>query len=308
MSITYGFFNSINQDRLYNADQMSEYFKGLVSDGVYESVGGALQVTANSGMTVSVQTGRALIDCKWIDVDAIVNITIAQAHPTLNRYSAVVVRLDRTNRLMELATVDGIPASTPTKPSMTNTETIQEMCLAYIYVGAGVTAITAADIQDTRSSGLCGWVTGIIQQVDTSTLFNQYVAAYEQNLANMQAWEQAQKEQFQSWFSTLTDELLVNTHIERTYADVTTADLTRYVNFPAALDYEEGDIIDVYINGVFLSPTQYTILENEVDDVYMIRTTNALDPGNVVNFSCLKSVIGNTNIIAEIDDINGEVI
>lgn len=308
MSITYGFFNSINQDRLYNADQMSEYFKGLVSDGVYESVGGAMQVTANSGMTVSVQTGRALIDCKWIDVDAIVNMTIAQAHPTLNRYSAVVVRLDRTNRLMELATVDGTPASTPAKPSMTNTETIQEMCLAYIYVGAGATAITAADIQDTRSSGLCGWVTGIIQQVDTSTLFNQYVAAYEQNLANMQAWEQTQQEQFQSWFSTLTDQLLVNTHIERTYADVTTQSETRYVNFPAALDYEEGDIIDVYINGVYLSPTEYTIMENEVDEVYMIRTTNALDAGNVVNISCLKSVIGNTNIIAEIDDINGEVI
>lgn len=308
MSITYGFFNSINQDRLYNADQMSEYFKGLVSDGVYESVGGAMQVTANSGMTVSVQTGRALIDCKWIDVDAIVNITITQSHPTLNRYSAVVVRLDRTNRLMELATVDGTPASTPTKPSMTNTETIQEMCLAYIYVAAGATAITAADIQDTRSSGLCGWVTGIIQQVDTSTLFNQYVAAYEQNLANMQAWEQVQKEQFQSWFSTLTDELLVNTHIERNYADYTTLETSRNVQVPASLEYEEGDILDVYINGVFLSPSAYVIIHDEINDVYMVRAEVALDAGNEINFSCLKSVIGNTNIIAEIDDINGEVI
>lgn len=308
MAVTYGFFNSLNQDRLYNADQMSEYFKGLISDGVFESVGNALQVIVDSGMSVNVQTGRAIIDCKWIENDALAPVTITQAHPTLNRYSAVVIRLNRTNRLMEFGTVDGTPASNPAKPSMTNTPQIVEKCLAYIYVAAGATAITAADIQDTRSSGLCGWVTGLIDQVDTSTLFDQYVAAYEQNLANMQAWEQVQKEQFQSWFSTLTDELLVNTHIERTYADVTTADLTRYVNFPAALDYEEGDIIDVYINGVFLSPTQYTILENEVDDVYMIRTTNALDPGNVVNFSCLKSVIGNTNIIAEIDDINGEVI
>jgi hypothetical protein len=308
MAVTYGFFNSLNQDRLYNADQMSEYFKGLISDGVFESVGNALQVIVDSGMSVNVQTGRAIIDCKWIENDALAPVTITQAHPTLNRYSAVVIRLNRTNRLMEFGTVDGTPASNPAKPSMTNTPQIVEKCLAYIYVAAGATAITAADIQDTRSSGLCGWVTGLIDQVDTSTLFDQYVAAYEQNLANMQAWEQVQKEQFQSWFSTLTDELLVNTHIERTYADVTTADLTRYVNFPAALDYEEGDIIDVYINGVYLSPTEYTIMENEVDEVYMIRTTNALDAGNVVNFSCLKSVIGNTNIIAEIDDINGEVI
>ena len=38
MAITYGFFNAIKQsdgtyDRTYNADQMSTYFEGLVSDG-----------------------------------------------------------------------------------------------------------------------------------------------------------------------------------------------------------------------------------------------------------------------------------
>ena len=52
MSITSGFFNSVNGDRTYNADQMSTYFKGLIGSGVYENVGGALQVLAGiAGLT-----------------------------------------------------------------------------------------------------------------------------------------------------------------------------------------------------------------------------------------------------------------
>ena len=31
---SYGFYNSVNGDRLYNAQQMSELFEGLITDGV----------------------------------------------------------------------------------------------------------------------------------------------------------------------------------------------------------------------------------------------------------------------------------
>ena len=53
MAITYGFFNAIKQsdgtyDRMYNADQMSTYFEGLISDGIYESVDDGMQVLAAS--------------------------------------------------------------------------------------------------------------------------------------------------------------------------------------------------------------------------------------------------------------------
>lgn len=67
MAITSGFFNSVNGDRVYNAREISMYFDGLISDGVYESVGGKLQVTATGlGMQVTVAAGRAIIDCQWL--------------------------------------------------------------------------------------------------------------------------------------------------------------------------------------------------------------------------------------------------
>ena len=50
MAWTSGFFNSVNGDRLYNADQMSHIFEGLITDGVYESVGNKLAVQPNSGL------------------------------------------------------------------------------------------------------------------------------------------------------------------------------------------------------------------------------------------------------------------
>lgn len=55
MAVTYGFFNSVNGDRKYNADQMSSYFDGLVTDGVYEKIGDALIVKAGTGMQVSIR-------------------------------------------------------------------------------------------------------------------------------------------------------------------------------------------------------------------------------------------------------------
>ena len=58
MAWTSGFFNSVNGDRLYNADQMSRIFEGLITDGVYESVANKLAVQPNSGMTIQIATGR----------------------------------------------------------------------------------------------------------------------------------------------------------------------------------------------------------------------------------------------------------
>lgn len=294
MSITYGFFNSVNGDRVYNADQMSEYFDGIVSNGVYQKVGGGFKVEPNSGMNINVQTGRALINCKWINSDAVTSIDITQAHPTLNRYTAVVLRLNVTDRLMEITTKDGTAAANPLKPSIANTATVKELCLAYIYVKAGATSITAANIEDMRSSSKCGWVTGVIKQVDTSDLFDQFEAAYEENLANMQTWEAYQKAQFEAWFETLTEQLQVNTHIERTFGDATTT-TSQYVYLPEGVDYEDGDVLDVYVNGVYLSPTEYVISRHSTEG-WRIKPNTQLDSNNTVTFSCIKSVIGNVTI------------
>jgi hypothetical protein len=303
MAITYGFFNSINNDRRYDADQMSEYFDGLVSNGVYESVGGALQVKAISGeMAVNVQTGRAIINCKWVKNNSALPLSINGSHVTLNRWTAVVIRLNHVDRTIEITTKDGTNASDPVKPAMQDDATAKELCLAYIYVKAGATAITQANITDMRPSNLCGWVTGLIQQVDTSELFLQWQTAYENYFAEMTA-------EFDDWFATLTSQLNVNTYIQEYNKNVT---IGSGVTNVVALDmtgysYSSDDIIYVYVNGLY--DTTYTL---DASGATPTITTVANADGTEISIKILKSKIGFSTLVGsngnEIVDQNGNSI
>lgn len=291
MAVTYGFFNSIDGDRKYNADQMSEYFNGLVSDGVYETVGNAFQVKASSGMTISVGTGRALIDSKWINNDAAYNIEINASHVTLNRYTAIVLRLDRANRNIGIAVKDGENATNPTKPALTKSTTITELCLAYIYVAAGTSTISQSNISDMRGSSSCPWVTGIVKQVDTSELFLQYQKAYEEFFAELKNWENAQKEAFDSWFATLSGQLQVNTYIKEYKNVVTTTTEVTQLDVGISQYDSANDILYANINGVmFVENQDYTI--SGTGSAAKIVLTNSIKANNMVEFRVLKSKIG----------------
>ena len=58
-----GFFNSINSDRLYNAEDMNRPYKRIIADGVFATQSGNpssdLQaVSAGSGMNIIVKAGQ----------------------------------------------------------------------------------------------------------------------------------------------------------------------------------------------------------------------------------------------------------
>ena len=186
---TSGFFNSVNGDRTYNAQQMSEIFEGLITDGVYESVGNKMAVQPNSGMIIQIASGRGWFGKHWVNNDAEYLHTLEASDVTLNRYCAVCVRVDENNagRKAEPYFKYSDFATDPVKPTMTRTETVKEYCLAYVYIKAGAETITAADIEDTRgNTELCGWVTGLIEQLSTATLFEQWQAIFEDWFSNLQ--------------------------------------------------------------------------------------------------------------------------
>lgn len=183
MAWTYGFFNSVNGDRLYNAQQMSEMFKGLITSGVYESVGNKLAVQPNNGMTIQIAKGRGWFNNHWVDNATEYLMTLEPSDVTINRYCAVCIRVNDNDdvRSAEPYIKYGEFATEPVKPEMERTDKVNEYCLAYIYIGAGVTEITAKDIEDTRhDTYLCGYVRGLIDQIDANTLFTQYDAVFKE--------------------------------------------------------------------------------------------------------------------------------
>lgn len=164
--ITYGFFNSVNQDRLYNADSFNDFFNGIISEtGVYKKSGMRFAVIPGTGMTVQVQTGRARIKGHWVVIESNESLTISGADIALNRYDAIVLRYNATDRDITLQVITGTPASTPVKPAIVRNDTIYDICIAYVYVGAGAASITQANITDaTDDESVCGYVK---MQIDT---------------------------------------------------------------------------------------------------------------------------------------------
>ena len=289
MALTSGFFNSISGDRTYNADQISSMFEGLISDGIYESVGDAYIVTASSGMVVNVGTGRAMLMSKWVKNTAPIGVTISAAHVLLPRYTAVVLRLDISNREITVATIDGTAASTPSKPAIVRNNSYYDLLLAYVYVPAGATAISQANIEDQRANTTyCGWVTGIITQVDTSQLFLQWQTAYEDYYDTMTT-------AFEDWFAALTDQLQVNTFIEEY---VKTASIAYGTSKVVSLDmtgytYETGDIFIVYINGLEAKQgTDYTLNTSGATPTVTFLFTGVSGQSEDVKIRVLKSKIG----------------
>ena len=283
MAITYGFFNSVDGDRKYNAEQMSTYFDGLVSDGIFQSVGKKFSVTAGAGLTVNVDTGRALIECHWLKNDNVLTISLDNADVQNDRKDLIVIKLDYTARTMGIEYISGAE-------SVKNTETVKYLTLARITIPAGATAITQANIKDYRGSALCPWVTGLVKQVDTADLFTQYETAYEEMVQQMINWWADRRNAFDTWFNNLTSTLNVNLNLTKQEFSYTTTEETDTI--PLVSGYQTTDILLIHVNGVlFVEGTEYTI---EAENIKLVKTITA---GNTVTQILIKSIIGG-NVIS----------
>ena len=153
-----GFFNSVNGDRVYGANDLNNFFEGIVSDGVFRKFKREMEVTAPGGMAVRVLPGKAICMEKYIHITAAEDITVesGNAQP---RYDAVVISVSLDDREGYLYIKKGEEAATPEPPALYDNDTVKEMALAYRYVPANATEILTENITDKREdSNVCGWV------------------------------------------------------------------------------------------------------------------------------------------------------
>ena len=104
----------------------------------------------------------------------------------------------------------GTPAVNPVAPPLQWDADYKELNLCILNVTAGLSAITQDKIKDTRAdSSVCGWVTGLIDRVDTSTLFAQWDAAYEKAFAETEDYLEAQKAAWEAFFENVAQDLII---------------------------------------------------------------------------------------------------
>lgn len=205
MSLTYGFYNSMNNDRKYDATQMSSIFDGIIRDGVFATIGTAMVVTADAGSTVKVGIGRAWFNHTWTLNDAILPITGEKAELLLDRIDAVVLEINASDdvRANTVKFVTGTPAQSPERPTMINTDLVHQYPLCYIYRTANSTDITQADITNMVGTSECPFVTGILDVINTDELIQQWKARFDE-------WMNIEQEDYTEWYTTMQAALEAN--------------------------------------------------------------------------------------------------
>lgn len=187
MAVYYGFYNSINHDRCYDALQMSAIFDGIINDGVFQNVGTHFAVRANTGLTVNVGIGRAWFNHTWTWNDAVLPLTLAKADQVKSRIDTVVIEVNSSSnvRANAIKVLTGTPAGTnPVAPTLTNNDYLHQYPLANIAVAAGATSITQANITNRIGTSATPFVTGILQTINIDSLIAQWKSEWAQWCSN----------------------------------------------------------------------------------------------------------------------------
>lgn len=275
MAIQSYFFNAVLNDgvydRVYNADDLTSYLDLLVGNGVFPNPSTMLQVRASSGMNVIVGAGAGWINGYKLINTADLTMELDASDVLLNRIDLIIFYVDFNQRTMGIEIKKGTNALTAVAPTLQRDNTRYEMCLAQIAIDKQITDITAAQITDTRSnSELCGYVQGLIQQADTTTLF--------------ESWQRG----FEMWFQGIQDQFVAGKVFKRLEGQVTTTQANQAIF--DVLDYVPSysfayDGLDVYINGIHLNGNEYNLSNSTVTLAIPIQKAGA-----VVTFVVYKSV------------------
>lgn len=202
MTVTSGFFNSVNHDRLYDAEQISSMFDGLILDGVYQGYGDAFFIKpySDANSTIIVGTGRAWFDHTWLLNDTEYTIELEPPNGMLSRIDAIVLDINKEEetRKNSILCVQGTFAeSNAQKPALINTELHKQYPLVYITIPAGDDGpILADNIENCVGTDACPLVEAVLDTMDV-TMF----------IAQMEA-------KFYTWFDKLQDVMDSNTALK----------------------------------------------------------------------------------------------
>ena len=162
----------------YDADDASGYLATRLS-GVY-SAEEDFAVTVQDGLSVQVSAGQAWVrparfKGRSIIMEQPTTVVLTEADPVRSRIDRVVLRYDAAAKKTSLQVLDGTPDSAaPAAPEISRTELVYDLCLAEIKRPAGSTAVTTAEITDTRADeAVCGVMRDGVTGIPTGTLVQQ---------------------------------------------------------------------------------------------------------------------------------------
>lgn len=200
---TSGFFNAINSDRKYSAEQMSQLFDGLITDGIFLTIGDQLMITEDENMTVILETGRAWFNHTWSLNDTRMPLDLDGSSDIYDRIDAIVLEVNNDPQVRQnsIKILKGTNAeSEPQYPTLEKSYYVHQYPLAYISIPKRTKAITQALITNMVGTSETPFVTGILQGINIDSLVAQWQDEWSQ-MTN------ANQEEFDAWFAEIQGQL-----------------------------------------------------------------------------------------------------
>lgn len=226
MTFRSGFWNSIDGDRTYSAEDMSIPFDGIITEGVFANWGDVFKATVIDGSTATIGSGKAWISKKWIQNDSVYQMPIdVSNYASSTEPRTVVVCLDLKvepyYRFAKFIIEEqrNYNSYTDMLNAITDRGTGRNtLPLFAINFAAGDYSIQQTNITNLVGTAWCPYVTAPVQTVTVDDIRNKWDASYNALMRDIVGHAQSKANEaesnfeasFNTWFLTLKNQLNTN--------------------------------------------------------------------------------------------------
>lgn len=268
MSFSYGFYNSKNHDREYDAFDVSCLFDGLIADGVFAFFMDGLLVkeSADHYDTVIVSSGKAWLRHTWNYNDDAMYFKMERSELIYDRIDALVIDVNQEELIREnkIIAIKGEPGDNPQRPTLIKDDENEhwQYPLAYILRKANGDFIEQQYITNMIGTDELPFVTSIPNvKISASDLLSQWQSQWDHLYDHY-------KKDFVEWFNNLQYVLdgdvagHLQNEVDRLSIKVAKVVIERSLNKGdttieiSNLHIREDSLVDIYCTEIGISPKE----------------------------------------------------
>lgn len=239
--VTSGFFNGLKNtdgtiDRKYDADDISSMFDGLITDGIFASIGGkfecSIDTSAVDALVVKVATGKAWFDKTWIINNSTLKITLDPADSARDRIDAIVIDIDKSDekRKNTIQYIPGTPSDDPKEPTLATAEDSPHKQYALCWIRVNHETTNSNDLTFHKNGRVANFITAPLSTIESEPFLEGWGETFQSLYDGQQAelvkaleglgktseekvnteitkWKEGQQASFDAWFGKLQNTL-----------------------------------------------------------------------------------------------------
>lgn len=226
MSFRSGFWNSIDGDRTYSAEDMAIPFEGIITEGVFANWGDAFKATVIDESTITIGSGKAWFSKKWVQNDSVYQMPInVSDYASSTEPRTVVVCLDlkvepyyrfaqfQIEEMRYYGSYYELLRTITDRNAGRNT-----LPLFAINFASGDSSLQQSNITNLVGTSWCPYVTAPVQTVTVDDIRGKWDASYNALMKDIMSNAQTKTNEaesnfeasFNTWFLTLKNQLNAN--------------------------------------------------------------------------------------------------